>query len=262
MPRQITLETQKVSARERLQRLRNVREMASSLYKSIIAECDIAQAQLAGIERTVAESEKRCEALEQMVTWDGDQPDFWSLDGKIWKRATAANVGKLVRVNNRASCKPTESPEAKLIGIAHGWMCCEGSKGQIVEWKYAWIESNPCEEAEQADDDGKGYISIQVGAFYPGEPSLPVVKEDLKTEPAPTVNESLTVEPPFKPGDFVRIAKPGPTEISSKAWFPSMEGFDGAVRRVSKCNTENRSCTLETCGDYVFPFSWLTKIEG
>jgi hypothetical protein len=312
--------------------------MASNLYKSIIAECDIAQAQLAGIERTVAESEKRCEALEDMVTWDGEQPDFWYISGSSWKRATAAHVGKLVRVNNRASCKPTESPEAKLIGIAHGWICCEGSKGQIVEWKYAWIEADPDEDTERPEDETKGYISIQVGSFYPGEPSVPVVKQSLTTEYAPTVNESLTVEPrfkigdrvrirkpenpsneasyvwfkemdqydgreclikcfdpshpagvfyevdtikewrfleqflepvlhqvaidpPFKAGDFVRIAKPKETERSFKAWFPSMEGFDGAVRRVSKCNTENRNCTLETCGGYVFPFSWLTKIE-
>jgi len=171
-----------VSAKQRLQRLRSLREIAANLHRSILDECDMAQAEVAAIDRTVADSDKRCEALEQMVTWDGDQPDFWSLDGKIWKRATAANVGKLVRVNDRASCKPTESPEAKLIGIAHGWMCCEGSKGQTVAWKYAWIESDPCEEAEQTDDDGKGYISIQVGAFYPGEPSVPVVKQSLTTE--------------------------------------------------------------------------------
>ncbi len=171
-----------MSAKQRLQRLRSLREIAANLHRSILDECDMAQAEVAAIDRTVADSDKRCEALEQMVTWDGDQPDFWSLDGKIWKRATAAHVGKMVRVNNRPSCKPTESPEAKLIGIAHGWICCEGSKGQIVEWKYAWIESNSTEETEQPEDETKGYISIQVGSFYPGEPSVPVVKQSLTTE--------------------------------------------------------------------------------
>jgi hypothetical protein len=190
-----------------------------------------------------------------MVTWDGDQPDFWSLDGKIWKRATAANVGKLVRVNNRASCKPTESPEAKLIGIAHGWMCCEGSKGQIVEWKYAWIECDPAEEAEQTDDDGKGYISIQVGSFYPGEPSVPVVKEDLKTEPA------------FKKFDLVVVRQPkhhaGPPHL---LWLREMDRYDDTVRRVSGVDEEEEYCTLQDCsgdeGPYRFAFSWLKKIEG
>jgi hypothetical protein len=142
----------------------------------------MAQAEVAAIDKQIAESQKRCEAFEQMVTWDGYQPDFWAIDGKTWKRATAAHAGKMVRVNNRPSCKPSESPEAKLIGMAHGWICCEGSKGQIVEWKYAWIEADPTEDAEQPEDETKGYISIQVGAFYPGEPSAPVVKQSLTTE--------------------------------------------------------------------------------
>jgi hypothetical protein len=205
-----------------------------------------------------------------MVTWDGQQADFRCIDGNIWRKAGSVDIGKLVRVSNELERNPAGIPQARLIGVGRDFsgstvrkfFACEGSRGQRVEWRYAWIEAGHAEDVEQADDDGKGYISIQVGAFYPGEPSVPVVKEDLKTEPAPTVNKPLTIEPPFKPGDFVRIAKPSETEISFKAWFPSMEGFDGAVRKVSKCNTENRSCTLETCGDYVFPFSWLTKIEG
>ena len=171
-----------MSARERLQRLRSLREMAANLHRSILDECDMAQAEVAAIERTVADSDKRCEALEQMVTWDGKQPDFWYISGSSWKRATAAHVGKLVRVGNKPREKPTELPEAKLMGVAHGWFCCEGTKGQVVAWKHAWIESNPCEEAEQTDDNGKGYISIQVGAFYPGEPSEPVVKQSLTTQ--------------------------------------------------------------------------------
>ena len=171
-----------MSAKERLKRLRDLREIAANLHRSILDECDIAQAEVAAIERTVADSDKRCEALEQMVTWDGKQPDFWYISGSSWKRATAAHVGKLVRVGNKPREKPTELPEAKLMGVAHGWFCCEGTKGQVVGWKYAWIEAGHAEDVEQTDDDGKGYISIQVGAFYPGEPSVPVVKQSLTTQ--------------------------------------------------------------------------------
>jgi hypothetical protein len=206
-----------VSAKQRLDRLRHLREMAANLHRSILDECDMSQAEVAAIDKQIAESDKRCEALEQMVTWDGDQPDFWSLDGKIWKRATAADAGKMVRVNNRASCKPTESPEAKLIGIAHGWMCCEGSKGQIVEWKYAWIESDHVEEDEQPEDETKGYISIQVGSFYPGEPSLPVVKEEDDV----FIPDGLANDPRFKLGDAVKPVKPSPewTKDDWNSWF-------------------------------------------
>lgn len=217
-----------MSAKERLQRLRDLREMAANLYKSVIAECDMAQAEVAAIDRTVAESDKRCEALEDMVIWDGEQPDFWYISGSSWKRATAAHVGKLVRVGNKPREKPTESPEVKLIGIAKGWFCCEGTNGQVVAWRHAWIEADPCEEAEQPEDEAKGYISIQVGAFYPGEPSFPVVKEDLKTEATQTESEPLPAEPRFKIGDRVRIRKPeNPSNEASYVWFKEMDQYDG-----------------------------------
>jgi hypothetical protein len=228
-----------------------------NLHRSIIDECDIVQAEVAAIDKQIAESEKRCEALEDMATWDGEQPDFWSLDGKIWRRATAADAGKMVRVNNRASCKPTESPEAKLIGIAHGWMCCEGSKGQIVEWKYAWIESDHVDETEQPEDETKGYISIQVGAFYPGEPSVPVVKQSLTTDRAPTVNESLTVEPRFKVGDQVRVRKP---KEPGDGWMsPEMDIYDGGVYEIQ--SERGGTVRFKNCLQWAFRHEWLELVE-
>jgi len=179
-----------VSAKQRLDRLRSLREMAANLHRSILDECDMAQAEVAAIERQIAESDKRCEALEDMVTWDGEQPDEWLINPNIWRKAGSRDLGKLVRVSNELERNPAGLPQARLTGVGRdfsglavrNFFACEGSRGQRVEWKYAWIESNPCEEAEQNDDDGKGYISIQVGAFYPGEPSLPVVKQSLTTE--------------------------------------------------------------------------------
>lgn len=245
-----------MSAKERLQRLRNLREMASNLYKSIIAECDIAQAEVAAIDKQIAESEKRCEAFEQMATWDGKQPDTWVINGRVWRKPTSKDRGKMVRVSNRQECDPSEMEEAKLIGHSNSFWC-EGTRYQVVFWKYAWIESNPCEEDrnEEAQDDGKGYISIQVGSFYPGEPSLPVVKEDLKTKP------------PFKKFDLVVVREPklhdGPPHL---LWLREMNRYDDTVKRVSFVHEEEEYCTLQDCygdeGAYRFAFSWLKKIEG
>jgi hypothetical protein len=217
-------------------------------------ECNTAQAEVFGIEKTIAEGNRRVEAFEDMVSWDGQQPDFWAVGGKTWRRCTAADVGKTVRVNNKPECKPSESPEAKLIGIAKGWFCCEGSKGQMVTWRRAWIEMDPAEETDKPEDT-KGYISIQVGAFYPGEPSVPVVKEDLKTEPA------------FKKFDLVVVRQPkhhaGPPHL---LWLREMDRYDDTVRRVSGVDEEEEYCTLQDCsgdeGPYRFAFSWLKKIEG
>lgn len=141
----------------------------------------MAQAEVSAIDRTVADSDKRCEALEKMVTWDGDQPDTWFINGRVWRKAMSKDRGKMVRVSNRQECDPSEMEEAKLIGHSNSFWC-EGTRHQVVFWKYAWIECDSAEETEQPEDETKGYISIQVGAFYPGEPSVPVVKQFLTTE--------------------------------------------------------------------------------
>jgi hypothetical protein len=190
------METQKVSAEERLHRLKILEVAASQLLKShwenhdlvcnlhvaIGFEIDATKRQIDAIKSSIAEGERRCEAFEDMMTWEGGQPDRLMQDGRIWRKPTSKDLGKMVRVSNKLESLPESFPEAKLSYVNKKSFVCEGTKSNSVFWKYAWIECDSAEETEQTDDDGKGYISIQVGAFYPGEPSVPVVKQSLTTE--------------------------------------------------------------------------------
>lgn len=146
---------------------------SSELLELVIREREDAERQVAAIEMSIAEGERRCEDIGQMVTWDGKQPDTWLKAGKAWRKPNDKDIGKLVRVTNQLGVNPEKLPEAELTGFVKHTpgepsdIITRGTKGEGVCWPYAWIESF---ESDSIDTDGKCYVSVQVDGVEMGTP--------------------------------------------------------------------------------------------
>jgi hypothetical protein len=163
-----------MSAEERLRRLKKTWLLAVEIQKQISEELHLAAKQVAAIHDSIEESERRCQAME---TWDGRQPDAWVGREQCWRAPQVTDIGKMVRVANQLGTNPSDLPEAKLVGYK-SWSesgqrtktyFCEGSKGQVVEWKVAWIETDGKEEIHPTP--GSAYASIYVEGIQTKKPS-------------------------------------------------------------------------------------------
>ena len=164
-------ETQDMNAKERLQRImraqKSLQEVKANLEMSqalIREECQLCVQEAADADGFVADCDER---IERAGSWDGAQPDAFFGKSIKWRRCDSRDFGRLVRVSLDPIADPLQQPEAKLIGIDYGpdgdieAFQCEGSKGQAVHWKAAWVQLQDGEEL-RAPPNGRRFTRIHI----------------------------------------------------------------------------------------------------
>jgi hypothetical protein len=131
---------------------------------SIRKEYDLCVQEAADADGFVADCDER---IERAGSWDGAQPDAFFGKSIKWRRCDSRDFGRLVRVSLDPIADPLQQPEAKLIGIDYGpdgdieAFQCEGSKGQAVHWKAAWVQLQDGEEL-RAPPNGRRFTRIHM----------------------------------------------------------------------------------------------------
>lgn len=146
-----------VSAKDRLDRLRKIEILAVRLQVALREERETAENQVAEIESSIAEGERRCQAAETPETWDDSQPDVLVCGDKAWRQPKSRDLGKMVRLGSDPTTNPDLLETRRLKGIRYNsaerrkYFITQGyDSSQEVGWSVAWVEvKNPIEISEK-----------------------------------------------------------------------------------------------------------------
>lgn len=238
--------------RQRLEKLHGISKKARKLAKLINDECDQLSREILKQEEFAQE----CESRATNQTWDGKQPDFWYERGRIWRKATKADIGKDIIVGMFPHVSPLLNQErvAKLEHITtFGEFTTKDTKeNSIIHWQVGWIVSD---HEEMQDYRAGKLVSVVLADKFRVTKQQ---KQSVTEQPDPLIDGQTShctevLPERKKPGqadlviDQESFLKPEPGTVAEDKWRPKegekvqvintdrvyeVEGFDKISKMV------------------------------